>query len=51
MVGHQTITPYLHILLATPVFKQFQIIVIILIIEEYVLPTVPSLGYVMRVTG
>jgi hypothetical protein len=48
MIGHQTIAPYLNPFFSAPVGYQIEIFPIILVPEKYLLPTVPSLGDVMR---
>ena len=48
MIGHETVRPYLHIALLAPVGHQFHVSRIVLVAEEGLLPTIPTLRYVMR---
>ena len=50
MIGHQAVGPYLHPAFLTPLGHQFHIGRIIFIAKERLLPTISTLGYMMRQT-
>ena len=49
VVGHQAIRPDLHAALAAPLGRQLEIGVIIVLLEEGLLPAVPALRHVVRI--
>jgi len=48
MIWHEAIAPYLHSLLATPLCHQLHVGGIVALVEECLLSTVSTLGYVVR---